>query len=193
MTTEELLKVHYKKPLIFTIDNILTPEECRLIIDKCKDKMERAQVGVGDKSKVSKIRTGSSYFLKYLDDPELFQIFKKISLLIKKPGRNFDPFFQVIHYYPGEEYKVHIDPSAERMKIEDIIHRKFTVLMYLNNVDGGGETEFPNLELKIEPKQGRMVYFENYIKKEVCADSCHRSLPVERGEKWAFNLWYHIR
>ena len=57
----------------------------------------------------------------------------------------------------------------------------------------GGETEFPNLDLKIEPKEGRMVYFENYIKKEICADSCHRSLPVERGEKWAFNLWYHIR
>ena len=100
--TEEQLKVYHKKPLIFTIDNILTPEECRLIIDKCKDKMERAQVGIGDKSIISKIRTGSVYFLKYLDDPKLFQIFKKISLLLKKPGRNFDQFFQVIHYYPGE-------------------------------------------------------------------------------------------
>jgi prolyl 4-hydroxylase len=155
--------------------------------------MERAQIGVGEKSKISKIRTGSSYFLKYLDDPDLFQIFKKISLLLKKPGRNFDPFFQVIHYYPGEEYKLHTDPSADRMKTEDIIHRKFTVLMYLSDVDGGGETEFPNLNLKISPKQGRMVYFENYIKKEICQDSSHRSLPVERGEKWAFNLWYHIR
>ena len=191
--TDERLKIYHKKPLIFTIDNILTNDECQLIIDKCKDKMERAQIGVGEKSKVSKIRTGSSYFLKYLDDHELFQIFKKISLLLKRPGRNFDPFFQVIHYNPGEEYKVHIDPSADRMKTEDIIHRKFTVLTYLNNVDGGGETEFPNLNLKIEPKQGRIVYFENYNKKEICQDSCHRSLPVERGEKWAFNLWYHIR
>jgi len=189
----EQLQVHNKKPLIFTIDNILTKEECNLIIDRCKDKMERAQIGVGDNSKISKIRTGSSYFIKYLDDPELFEIFKKISILLKKPGRNFDPFFQVIHYYPGEEYKVHIDPSMDRMKKEEIIHRKFTVLMYLNDVNGGGETEFPNLNIKIEPKQGRMVYFENYVKKEVCQDSCHRSLPVSSGEKWAFNLWYHIR
>lgn len=191
--TEEKLKVYHKKPLIFTIDNILTQEDCQLIINKCKDKMERAQVGVGEKSKVSKIRTGSSYFLKYLDDPELFEIFKKISLLLKKPGRNFDPFFQVIHYNPGEEYKLHTDPSADRMKTDNIVHRKYTILVYLNNVDGGGETEFPNLNLKIEPKQGRIVYFENYNKKEICQDSCHRSLPVERGEKWAFNLWYHIR
>ena len=191
--TEEQLKVYHKKPLIFTIDNILTKEECRYIIDKCKDKMERAQIGTGDKSKISQIRTGSSYFLKYLDDPQLFEIFKKITLLLKKPGRNFDPFFQVIHYNPGEEYNVHIDPSVDRMKIENIIHRKFTVLMYLNDVESGGETEFPNLNLKIKPKQGRMVYFDNYNKKAVCQDSKHRSLPVERGEKWAFNLWYHIR
>ena len=191
--TDERLKVYHKKPLIFTIDNILTKDECQLIIDKCKDKMERAQIGVGEKSKVSKIRTGSSYFLKYLDDPELFQIFKKISLLLKRPGRNFDPFFQVIHYNPGEEYKLHTDPSPDRMKTENIIHRKFTVLAYLNNVDGGGETDFPNLNLKIAPKQGRIVYFENYNNKEICQDSSHRSLPVEKGEKWAFNLWYHIR
>ena len=189
----EQLKVYHNKPLIFTIDNILTAEECNLIIEKCKDKMERAQIGTGDKSKISKIRTGSSHFIKYLDDPELFEIFKKISLLLKKPGRNFDPFFQVIHYNPGEEYNVHIDPSVDRMKTENIIHRKFTVLAYLNNVDGGGETEFPNLGLKIQPKQGRIVYFDNYNKKNVCQDSRHRSLPVERGEKWAFNLWYHIR
>ena len=98
----EQLNVHNEKPLIFTIDNFLTKDECNIIIDKCKDKMERAQIGVGDNSKISKIRTGSSYFLKYLDDPELFDIFKKISLILKKPGRNFDSFFQVIHYYPGE-------------------------------------------------------------------------------------------
>ena len=47
----EQLKVYHNKPLIFTIDNILTAEECNLIIEKCKDKMERAQIGTGDKSK----------------------------------------------------------------------------------------------------------------------------------------------
>jgi hypothetical protein len=37
-----------------------------------------------------------------------------------------------------------------------------------------------------------MVYFENYIKKEICADSCHRSLHMESGEKRAFNLLAHV-
>jgi len=185
------LEVIHKKPLIFTIDNFLTEEECNLIISKARDKMERAQVGTGPGAKVSYIRTGSSYFLKYLDDPDIFQIFKKISLVLYKPGRNFDPFFQVIHYGPGEEYNSHVDPSPERNKIEGIRHRKLTCLFYLNDVDGGGETEFPKLNLKVSPKRGRMVYFENYKDGKINYDSLHRSIPIKSGEKWAFNLWYH--
>ena len=154
--------------------------------------MERAQIGTGDKSKVSKIRTGSVYFLNYLEHLDFFDFFKKISMILNKPGRNFDKFFQVIHYNPDEEYNVHVDPSAERNNKEGIKHRKFTVLVYLNDVEGGGETEFPKLGYKVEPKRGRIVYFENYDKEgNITWQSSHRSLPVKKGEKWAFNLWYH--
>jgi len=188
------LNVLNKKPLIFTIDNFLTDKECDLFIQHCSEKMERAQIGTGDKSKVSGIRTGSVYFLKYLEEPQFFDIFKKISMILNKPGRNFDQFFQVIHYYPDEEYKVHVDPSGERNKNEGIQHRKFTTLFYLNDVAEGGETEFPKLGLKVAPKKGRLIYFENYDKEgKITWQSSHKSLPVIKGEKWAFNLWYHVK
>jgi len=188
------LNVLNKKPLIFTIDNFLTDKECDLFIKHCSEKMERAQIGTGDNSKVSGIRTGSVYFLKYLEEPEFFDIFKKVSMILNKPGRNFDQFFQVIHYFPNEEYKVHVDPSGDRNKNEGIQHRKFTTLLYLNNVEEGGETEFPKLGLKVSPKKGRLIYFENYDKEgKITWQSSHRSLPVIKGEKWAFNLWYHVK
>lgn len=186
------LEVVHKKPLVFTIDNFLTKEECELVINKAKDKMTRAQVGTGDDARISPIRTGSAYFLKYLDDPDLFQVFKKISLILNKPGRNFDQFFQVISYEIGEEYKAHLDPSPERNKLEGIRHRKFTSLFYLTDVEEGGETEFTKLKIKVKPALGRMIYFENYDKEgKINDDSMHRSVPVKKGEKWAFNLWYH--
>ena len=189
---EKRLEVVNKTPLIFYIDNFLNEEECRTIINYSKDKMERAQIGTGPAAKISTIRTGSSFFLKYLDDPEIFQIYKKISLVLYKPGRNFDPFFQVIYYGPGEEYKAHVDPSPERNKNEGIKHRKMTCLFYLNDVEEGGETEFPKLDVRVKPKRGRMVYFENYKKDgSINYDSLHRSIPIKSGEKWAFNLWYH--
>lgn len=189
---EQLLTVINKKPLIFYVDNVLTKDECELIIKKSNEHMKRAIVGSGPEAKVSSIRTGSSHFLYYLEDDEVFQIYKKIALLLKKPGRNFDPFFQVIHYEAGEEYKTHMDPSPSRNKNEGIRHRRFTCLCYLNNVDGGGETEFPNLNVRVSPKMGRMVYFDNYHKNgDINYKSSHRSIPVKSGEKWAFNLWYH--
>lgn len=191
MEDDRKLEVLHKKPLIFTIDNFLTPEECEYLINNSRDHMERAQIGTGDNAKISMIRTGSSYFLKYLDDPEAFQIYKKISLILNKPGRNFDPFFQVIHYGPGEEYKTHVDPSPERNRREGIKHRRMTCLFYLNDVDEGGETEFPKLNMKVAAKAGRMVYFENYKDGSIDYNSLHRSIPIKKGEKWAFNLWYH--
>lgn len=189
---EPVLTVINKKPLIFYIDNVLSQEECNLIIEKSREHMTRAIVGTGPEAKVSTIRTGSSYFLNYLEDEDIFQIYKKIALLLNKPGRNFDTFFQVIHYYAGEEYKTHTDPSPSRNKNEGIRHRRFTCLCYLNNVEQGGETEFPMLNIKVSPKMGRIVYFDNYHKDgDVNYKSSHRSIPVENGEKWAFNLWYH--
>jgi prolyl 4-hydroxylase len=192
---EKELHVVNKKPLIFYIDNALTIDECNLIIEKSKDKMERARIGTGENADISKIRTGSSYFLNYLEDEDIFPIYKKIAMLLNKPGRNFDTFIQVIHYLSGEEYKTHVDPSPLRNEREGIKHRKFTCLCYLNDInDSGGETEFPELNIKISPKMGRMVYFDNYHNDgKINYKSKHRSNPVINGEKWAFNLWYHLR
>ena len=156
--------------------------------------MERALIGTGENAKVSEIRTGSSYFWKYLEDEDGFQIFKKITMLLNKPGRNFDPFFQVINYGVGEEYKSHVDPSPERNRVEGIKHRKLTCLFYLNDVEDGGETEFPKLNLRVKPMRGRMIYFDNYKKDgSINYETLHRSMPILSGEKWAFNLWYHYK
>ena len=65
-----------KKPLIFYVDNVLTKDECNLIIEKSREHMKRAIVGSGPEAKVSSIRTGSSHFLNYLEDEEVFQIYK---------------------------------------------------------------------------------------------------------------------
>jgi prolyl 4-hydroxylase len=185
------LEMHSKKPLIFSIDNFLSDKDCQTIINHSKNKMEPAQTGSFEKAKVSKIRTGSSYFLNYLDDPDLFQIFKKLSILVNKPGRNFDKAFQVIHYGPNEFYEHHTDPSPARNKKENIKHRKLTILCYLNDVEEGGETEFPKLNLKISPKKGKIIYFDNYEGNNINPLCLHKGCNVLKGEKWAFNLWYH--
>ena len=72
--------------------------------------------------------------------------------------------------------------------------RLVTALMYLNDVDAGGSTGFPKLDLEVDPIPGRMVLFHN-VKPKRGRDlrhekSLHGGMPVHAGEKWACNLWF---
>jgi prolyl 4-hydroxylase len=70
--------------------------------------------------------------------------------------------------------------------------------MYLNEVDGGGGTSFPNLDLQIEARLGRMVLFHNVGDHTPHDMTRHPQalvggVPVLSGEKWACNLWFRAR
>ena len=80
--------------------------------------------------------------------------------------------------------------------------------MYLNSVEGGGETEFPRAiknaktdgggkeageaeeGIRVVPKPGRAVLFYN-LDEDNNPDphAVHSALPVTRGEKFLCNMW----
>ena len=65
------------------------------------------------------------------------------------------------------------------------MHRHVTFCMYLNDIEEGGETEFPVQGLKIKPEAGKALIFP--------ANWCysHRSLPHSTGEdRYLFNIFY---
>ena len=70
--------------------------------------------------------------------------------------------------------------------------RVVTAIAYLNDVNKGGETSFPNVEKIVSPERGKIVVF-HLCKKgtlEPNPNSLHGGMPVVEGEKWAFNLWF---
>ena len=188
----ENIKLHSTEPFIFEVTNFFTEEECDTIIKASEEKMEKAFVGSYEKARESKIRTGYSHFLSVFENLDVFGIFKKITMFLNLPSHRFDQFFQVISYDKNQEYKDHLDPSFEKNKRLKIKHRLFTVLCYLNDVEEGGETYFPKLNISVKPQRGKIIYFQNYDKEgKVNKLSTHRSKPVTKGKKWAFNLWFH--
>lgn len=56
---------------------------------------------------------------------------------------------QVLHYENGQKYEPHFDYFHDKANQIMGGHRVATVLMYLSNVGKGGETIFPNSEVKI--------------------------------------------
>jgi prolyl 4-hydroxylase len=96
---------------------------------------------------------------------------------------------QVLHYGPGQEYKAHYDffgqnsPAARNNRIS-------TLIIYLNDVEEGGETVFPLLQLEVKPKRGSALYFEYFYRQQALNDlTLHSSAPVVRGEKWVATQW----
>ena len=101
----------------------------------------------------------------------------------------------VLMYIPGAEYRVHpdyfsADTAAGRQQLENGGQRIKTFVCYLNEVGGGGQTEFPDLGIKIDPEPGSVVYFDNADEEgRPYPQSRHAGLPVTAGSKWISTLW----
>lgn len=96
---------------------------------------------------------------------------------------------QVLRYAPGQQYRLHSDalPGTGNQRIA-------TAIIYLNEGFRGGETDFPDLGIRIEPSGGDMLVFDN-----VLADGRpdprmrHAGLPVTVGLKWIATRWIRAR
>ena len=105
---------------------------------------------------------------------------------------------QLVHYDVGQEYTAHHDFGYNDMFENPKQPQRFaTLLLYLNEPEEGGETEFPrwvNAEtrkgLEVQPEIGKAVLFYSQLGDGNMDDwSHHAALPVKAGEKWLMNLW----
>jgi prolyl 4-hydroxylase len=66
--------------------------------------------------------------------------------------------------------------------------------MYLNDVEAGGSTVFPEVGLDVLPRRGNAVYFAYTTEQgELDARSLHGGSPVSAGEKWIATKWFRQR
>lgn len=67
---------------------------------------------------------------------------------------------QVLHYSVGQHYTLHHDyiDGQENLPCGP---RALTFFIYLSDVDGGGETEFPHLNISVTPKRGQALMWDN--------------------------------
>ena len=62
-----------------------------------------------------------------------------------------------------------------------------TVYIYLNDVLAGGGTRFPDLNLTVTPKRGRVVIWPSVLNSDTSVidpRTEHAALPVEQGVKY---------
>ena len=190
------IAMRIKEPDIVLVDNFLTIEECDLLVEAASPKLEPSVVvddaTGGQKEHAGRVGMGMSFSV---GENELVQrIESRIAELLAMPIEHGEPI-QVLFYKMTGQYKPHYDFFAEetvkRQSYQDQGgQRVLTVIMYLNDVDSGGETIFPDINLSVTPKKGSVIYF-SYLNSlgQTDESTLHGGAPVVAGEKWIATKW----
>ncbi|WP_427964935.1 2OG-Fe(II) oxygenase [Altererythrobacter sp.] len=102
-------------------------------------------------------------------------------------------------YLPGQQFKPHNDwfyTSENYWKLERKRggQRSWTAMAFLNEVEEGGETHFTNVGIKIEPKPGVLLVWNNATEDGVPNEgTMHAGTPVVKGAKYVITKWYRTR
>lgn len=184
-------------PIIYSIDNFLTKEECDYFIENSKDKIKQALVSSNNEGVVSDGRSGKNHWIPHNETLISKEIGDRISKEVGIALENAEAF-QVIYYDVNQEYRKHYDSwdfDNSEKSIRNMRYggpRMITALVYLNNVEEGGGTKFTKLDKDVSPEIGKLLVFHNvYSGKNIKHElSEHAGMPVIKGEKWAFNLWF---
>lgn len=187
MTDREIdIVARLEEPLIVVLGNVLSNEECDELIRLSKDKMKRSKIGTT--REVNEQRTSSSSFIEESENAIVTRVEKRISSIMNIPIDHGEGL-QILQYTPGQEYKAHYDFFSSTSKVANN-NRISTLVMYLNDVEEGGETFFPKLNFSVTPKKGMAVYFEYFYSDQNLNElTLHGGAPVIAGEKWVATQW----
>lgn len=187
-------------------DNVLSPEYCNMVIEHAKylenwKKFSSRQQSNPNTKKTDK--DNFTYHLEQEDDHHLMSSDAKFAFQFSKA------FWEICYPLYTEKYGVIGDMSehafSETIKIQKTLkgggyhqwhcehdgymngRRMLLVVLYLNDVDSGGETEFLYQSKRVQAKQGRLI---------VCPAGfthTHRGNPPLSGEKYIMNTWVEFK
>mmetsp|Transcript_82022 Transcript_82022/g.145325 ORF Transcript_82022/g.145325 Transcript_82022/m.145325 type:complete len:549 (-) Transcript_82022:34-1680(-) len=110
------------------------------------------------------------------------QVRGKITRLVQGRARHLEPL-KVLHYREGDADADHWDSPG--LDGEAHAAKLLTIMVYLSDVENGGSTYFPNLDLRVDPKRGRALVFPPLsMDLQVMAGTLHAEEEVKKGDKW---------
>jgi prolyl 4-hydroxylase len=187
--------------VLWQIRNVLPTLMCDHFINLAMPALEPSYVvdPTTGKSLTNEARTSSSmYFRLSMYDFIAGLALKRIARLCDEDITHAEPL-AVLRYLPGQQYKEHYDYFTNSGNSDRIIEmcggqRQATLFVYLNDVEAGGETNFPLLHACVSPALGKAVKFLNLNAwGEPNTQMLHAGKPVIRGEKWLLTVWFRQR
>lgn len=192
--------IRLEKPDVILFDGVLSDEECETLIDMSSTKLKRSTTvdPVSGAPIFEERRSSYGTFFLTGENEFIAKLDRRIGELMNWPVANGEGI-QILNYHVGGEYKPHYDyfppdDAGSAVHMRQGGQRVASLVMYLNNVEEGGETIFPELGLSICPKRGSAVYFAyTNSRGQIDPLTYHGGAPVKRGEKWIATKWMRER
>ena len=189
------VRLETEKAEFYVIDNFLNQKECDQMIKLIGD-MKRPSLMVNHGDKEDNFRTSSTCDLGELDSPFIKEIDERICKMMGINGSYSEPI-QGQFYEIGQEFKAHTD-YFEEDEIEECDggqgQRTYSFFINLNDVEEGGTTYFPALELEHTPKRGTAVIWNNLLANgKGNYNSLHHGKPVLKGNKSVITKWFRSK
>jgi prolyl 4-hydroxylase len=190
-------------PWVVTLDKFINDDEAdRLIKLGAEEGYERSS-DVGKmkfdgtfEDNINSGRTSLNAWCQHscYNDTLAKQVMARIEDITNIPEVNSE-YLQLLKYDVGQYYQQHHDYIAFQVDRQPGV-RILTVFLYLNDVEEGGGTNFPLLDLTVMPKKGRALIWPSVLdsnpnRKDGRTD--HQALPVKKGIKYGANAWVHQR
>lgn len=174
-------------PELIRYPGLLTRDECAHIAMAAQDLMEPSSVldPATGRRIAHPIRTSDGAVIGPTREDLVIQALnRRIAAISGTAWEQGEPL-AVLRYAPGQQYRLHLDTIAGAAN-----QRIKTVLVYLNEGYGGGETEFPTPGITVQPCAGDAIVFTNTLSDGRPDERArHAGLPVTRGAKWLATRW----
>jgi prolyl 4-hydroxylase len=186
-------------PWLLILDDFLTGDDCQSLID-WGTKIGYVRSGAtnhnGTMGLHSHQRTSRNAWCRNqcYQDVKVQGMTAKLEQLTGIPESHGE-FLQLLQYEKGQYYKRHHDLIPTDVNRPQGV-RILTVFLYLNDVEAGGGTHFPYLNVTVQPKRGRAVMWSNVLddrSNRMDVRTEHEALPVKKGIKYGANVWIHER
>lgn len=197
------------KPRALYFPKFASAEQCENIIKVARARLRPSTLALrkGETEESTKgVRTSSGTFISASEDSTgtLALIEQKIARATMIP-REHGEAFNILRYEIGQKYASHYDAFNPAEYGPQKSQRVASFLLYLSDVEEGGETMFPfengsNMDigyeydecigLKVKPRQGDgLLFYSVYVNGTIDPTSLHGSCPVIKGEKWVATKW----
>jgi len=187
-------------PWVISLSNFVSAEEADRLVEIGTQQGYERSADVGKEkpdgshdSLVSDSRTSHNTWCqeeKCFRDPLVAPVADRIANVTKTKVENSE-YLQLLQYEPGQYYKQHHDYIGHHKDMPCGV-RILTLFIYLNDVEAGGGTHFPLLDITVQPKKGNAVLWPSVLDaqpEDKDARTDHEALPVESGLKYGVSLF----